>query len=101
MIKTRWISEFGIETLICNRCGHDKHYNIQLHHKKYIVNGGETHPKNLEPLCRNCHGEEHYENGYDSDFGEKQQNNQKQKNKNENVGRLRKRARAKPQRNNN
>lgn len=68
MLKIRWVAEFGKETLICNRCGYDKSYNIQLHHKKYVKNGGGNQPDNLEPLCRNCHGEEHYKNGIDNDF---------------------------------
>jgi len=59
-IKTRWISQFGKESLICNRCGHDKPYNIELHHKQYVCNEGSNLPENLEPLCKNCHGEEHY-----------------------------------------
>jgi hypothetical protein len=60
-LKQRWIYEFGIENLICNRCGHDKHYNIVIHHKIYVTNGGDNNPDNLEPLCLNCHGTEHYD----------------------------------------
>jgi 5-methylcytosine-specific restriction endonuclease McrA len=60
-IKIKWIREFGIETLYCRRCGYKKSYNIELHHKIYVINGGEHVPENLEPLCRNCHGEEHFE----------------------------------------
>lgn len=71
-LKSRWLLEFGEKSLVCTRCGHDKPYNIHLHHKMYVKNGGITDPSNLEPLCRNCHGTEHYENGEDLDFGEKQ-----------------------------
>ena len=66
-LKTRYIAVFGIESIICNRCGYSKSYNIQIHHKIYVSKGGSNHPDNLEPLCRNCHGEEHYENGDDYD----------------------------------
>ncbi len=59
-LKQKWISEFGIESFKCNRCGHDKVYNIVLHHIIYVKNGGRNNPENLEPLCLNCHGEEHY-----------------------------------------
>ena len=61
-LKTKWIKEFGEDCLVCNRCGHDKHYNIELHHIKYRCYGGTHHPENLEPLCKNCHGTEHYGN---------------------------------------
>jgi endogenous inhibitor of DNA gyrase (YacG/DUF329 family) len=64
-LKTRWISEFGKDSLYCRRCGHDKGYNIEIHHKIYVINGGNNDPNNLEPLCKNCHGTEHYENGND------------------------------------
>lgn len=64
-LKHRWISEFGIENFKCNRCQHDKEFNIVLHHVKYVKNGGDNQPDNLEPLCLNCHGIEHYENGLD------------------------------------
>ena len=67
-LRHHWIAIFGKESLVCNRCGYDKPYNIQLHHKKYVCKGGSNQPSNLEPLCRNCHGEEHYERGNDSDF---------------------------------
>ena len=59
-LKKRWISEFGEESLLCNRCGHDKRYNIELHHIVYVCNGGTHVPENLELLCKNCHGTEHY-----------------------------------------
>lgn len=65
-LKLKWIREFGEETLVCNRCGHDKPYNIELHHIVYKQEGGSNDPGNLEPLCLNCHGVEHYENGPDS-----------------------------------
>lgn len=61
MLKQRWCSEFGESDLYCRRCGHNKKFNIVIHHKKYITNGGDNNPKNLEPLCLNCHGEEHYQ----------------------------------------
>ncbi len=64
-LKQRWIKEFGKENFKCNRCGHDKIYNIVLHHIKYVKNGGTNLPDNLEPLCLNCHGIEHFENGND------------------------------------
>ena len=67
MLKHRWAREFGEESLVCNRCGHDRLFNIVMHHRKYRVNGGDNQPENLEPLCRNCHGIEHYENGVDPD----------------------------------
>ena len=67
MLKPRWIAEFGVEDLYCRRCGHDKPYNIQIHHKIYFKNGGTNHLSNLEPLCRNCHGTEHYDQGSDDD----------------------------------
>jgi len=60
-LKQRWISEFGIENFYCRRCGHDKTYNVVLHHIVYVINGGDNQPDNLEPLCLNCHGEEHYD----------------------------------------
>jgi len=66
-LKQRWIAEFGIENFTCKRCGHDKTYNIALHHITYVCNGGSNMPDNLEPLCLNCHGIEHYEKGSDSD----------------------------------
>lgn len=66
MLKQRWIKEFGIEQFFCKRCGHNKTYNLVLHHIKYVINGGDNSPENLEPLCLNCHGIEHYENGTDN-----------------------------------
>lgn len=68
MLKYHWTMIFGEKSLVCKRCGYDKSYNVQLHHKKYIMNDGDNHPENLEPLCRNCHGEEHYKHGKDSDI---------------------------------
>lgn len=65
MLKQRWLKEMG--SLKCTRCGHDKPFNIEIHHKIYVKNGGTHNPTNLEPLCRNCHGTEHYENGKDED----------------------------------
>ncbi len=59
-LKNRWVSEFGKSSLVCSRCGHDRPYNIELHHKIYRCNGGTHHIENLEPLCKNCHGIEHY-----------------------------------------
>ena len=67
MLKQRWVKEFGEAALVCNRCGHDKGYNIRMHHIQYVSDGGDNEPANLEPLCRNCHGIEHYENGADTD----------------------------------
>lgn len=69
MLKNRWIQEFGKDSLMCSRCGHDRPFNVVIHHKKYRMNGGDNRPKNLEPLCLNCHGIEHYENGPDSEEG--------------------------------
>ena len=65
MLKQRWIREFGKP--ICSRCGHDKEFNIVIHHKQYVKNGGDNMPDNLEPLCLNCHGIEHYQHGKDND----------------------------------
>lgn len=65
--RSIWIRVFGIGSLVCKRCGHNKTYNIQLHHKQYVCNGGNNEPDNLEPLCRNCHATEHYEHGEDKD----------------------------------
>lgn len=65
-LKQRYMKEFGIQSLKCVRCGHDKIYNIEIHHKIYCVNGGDNNPTNLEPLCCNCHGIEHYEHGKDN-----------------------------------
>lgn len=59
-VKNRWIRDFGEDSLVCNRCGHDKIYNIELHHIIYVCNGGTHDIENLEPLCKNCHGTEHY-----------------------------------------
>ena len=67
-LKQRWVSEFGIENFVCIRCNHDKPYNIVLHHIIYVKNGGTNQPDNLEPLCLNCHGEEHYDKGPDYDY---------------------------------
>lgn len=64
-LKQRWIKEFGEDKFKCNRCGHDKIYNMVLHHIKYVKNGGTNAPENLEPLCLNCHGIEHFEKGND------------------------------------
>jgi hypothetical protein len=60
MLKQKWIATFGESNFICARCGHNKSYNIVLHHKIYLINGGNSQPENLEPLCLNCHGTEHY-----------------------------------------
>lgn len=61
-LKQRYIKEFGEESMYCRRCGYNKNlYNINLHHKVYVINGGDNDPDNLEPLCLNCHGDEHYE----------------------------------------
>ena len=60
MLKQRWIKEFGKKNLYCRRCKYDKPYNIVIHHKKYVIDGGSNNPENLESLCLNCHGEEHY-----------------------------------------
>lgn len=64
-LKQRWVNEFGVENFVCKRCGHDKAYNIALHHIKYVSQGGDNSPENLEPLCLNCHGIEHYGRGKD------------------------------------
>ena len=65
MLKDHWVRVFGIKNLFCRRCGYKKSYNIVLHHIKYVCNGGTNDPINLEPLCKNCHGEEHYDKGID------------------------------------
>ena len=65
MLRQRWEKEFGKSSMICRRCGHDKVFNIVMHHKKYVKDGGGHEPENLEPLCLNCHGVEHYEYGED------------------------------------
>ena len=62
MLKQRWQKEFGKEDLYCRRCNYKNIYNIVIHHKQYVINGGDNNPNNLEPLCLNCHGEEHYNN---------------------------------------
>lgn len=64
-LKQRWIKEFGIENFVCKRCSHNEIFNIVLHHIIYVKNGGKNTPDNLEPLCLNCHGIEHYKNGKD------------------------------------
>lgn len=58
MLKQRWMKEFG--QLVCSNCGHSKSFNLIIHHKKPVSEGGTNDPSNLEPLCRNCHGEKHY-----------------------------------------
>ena len=64
-LKIRYENEFGKKALICKRCGHNKAYNIDLHHIIYVSNGGNNQPINLEPLCKNCHGIEHYKKKID------------------------------------
>ena len=66
-LRLKWIRQFGKASLICVRCKYDKPYNIELHHKLYVVDGGRNNPENLEPLCKNCHGEEHHEVKPDED----------------------------------
>lgn len=45
----------------CNRCGFDRHEAaLDVHHKDR--NRLNNDPSNLEVLCRNCHGIEHYTN---------------------------------------
>lgn len=65
MLKQRYKKELG--NLVCRRCGHDKEFNIVIHHKRYVRNGGDNMPENLEPLCLNCYGIEHYQHGKDND----------------------------------
>lgn len=60
-LKQRWKKEFGEKDLYCRRCKYNKEFNIIIHHKIYIKNGGTGDIQNLEPLCLNCHGEEHYQ----------------------------------------
>ncbi len=42
----------------CERCGYDKAEILVVHHKDRNRQHNELH--NLELLCPNCHGEEHY-----------------------------------------
>lgn len=65
MLKQRWVKEFGRGSLVCCRCGHDRVFNVIIHHKQYVSKGGTNAVENLEPLCLNCHGIEHYEHGHD------------------------------------
>jgi len=66
-LRLKWVRQFGKAALICVRCKYDKPYNIELHHKIYVVDGGSNNPDNLELLCKNCHGEEHYKVKPDDD----------------------------------
>ena len=66
-LRLKWVRQFGKSALICARCKYDKPYNIELHHKTYVVDGGSNNPDNLEPLCKNCHGEEHHRVKPDND----------------------------------
>ena len=53
---------------ICEQCNSpapffrasNKSPYLEVHHKKYLANGGEDTVKNAEALCPNCHREKHF-----------------------------------------
>jgi 5-methylcytosine-specific restriction endonuclease McrA len=65
-LRRKWINDLGEESLFCYRCGYDENIKcIHIHHVIYVCNGGTNDPSNLEPLCLNCHTDEHTKNGPD------------------------------------
>ena len=40
---------------ICQRCGKYSKGNLDYHHIQPIGCGGNHHPHNLAPVCRECH----------------------------------------------
>lgn len=44
----------------CERCPHDNLNVLQAHHIIPVHKGGKDEISNLEILCPNCHGAEHY-----------------------------------------
>jgi 5-methylcytosine-specific restriction endonuclease McrA len=46
---------------ICSNCGHDHTWNMQVHHKIFVIDGGVNELENLIILCRNCHADIHCE----------------------------------------
>ena len=52
--RARLITKYGKR---CMQCGYDG--NIELHHKKRIVDGGGHDEDNLILLCEKCHAEAH------------------------------------------
>ena len=43
----------------CQSCGHplSRQRRLNIDHKIALINGGENRENNLQPLCRNCHGD--------------------------------------------
>ena len=58
--------QLGVEP-ICVTCGHDHVWNLQAHHKIFVMHGGDNSLENLEFQCRNCHADIHNEKGEDID----------------------------------
>ncbi len=58
MLKRRLIEERGHE---CERCGYEKTEILNVHHKNRDRSHNDL--SNLELICPNCHGEEHYLEG--------------------------------------
>lgn len=63
-LRNRWMKEHGWKGFVCARCGHFSK-SAHLHHIKELVYGGENDPKNLIPLCSQCH---HELDVYSNDF---------------------------------
>lgn len=63
-LKTKLLNHSQLEPK-CVRCGHDHEWNLQVHHKIFVINGGKNSWDNLELLCKNCHSDMHNEKGKD------------------------------------
>lgn len=55
-LRRLWMKEHNWDGFICARCGKYSK-SVHLHHIKELIYGGENDPKNLIPLCGDCHHE--------------------------------------------